>query len=47
MRLKLVADIRTNKQETAMQFNAVQSLVAELIKGKILVGHALWQDLSG
>ncbi|THH09464.1 hypothetical protein EW145_g1982 [Phellinidium pouzarii] len=32
--------------DSAMQFNAVQSLVAEYIKGKILVGHSLWQDLS-
>ncbi|KAH8120274.1 ribonuclease H-like domain-containing protein [Phellopilus nigrolimitatus] len=32
--------------ESAMHFNAVQSLIAEYIKGKILVGHSLWQDLS-
>lgn len=30
-----------------MHFSALQALVAELIKGKILVGHSLWQDLSG
>ncbi|KAI5123614.1 hypothetical protein M0805_003430 [Coniferiporia weirii] len=32
--------------DSAMHFNAVQSLIAEYIKGKILVGHSIWQDLS-
>lgn len=30
-----------------MLFSVVQSLVAETIKGKILVGHSIWNDLSG
>jgi len=32
--------------EQAMPFNVVQSLVAETIRGKILIGHAIWNDLS-
>lgn len=31
----------------AMPFDTVQQLVANLISGKILVGHSLWNDLSG
>ncbi|TFK41245.1 ribonuclease H-like domain-containing protein [Crucibulum laeve] len=27
-------------------FNAVQQYVANLLKGKVLVGHSLWNDLS-
>ncbi|OBZ78685.1 RNA exonuclease 4 [Grifola frondosa] len=32
--------------DTAMKFDDVQKQVADLIRSKILVGHALWQDLS-
>ncbi|KAL5535483.1 hypothetical protein ACEPAF_3577 [Sanghuangporus sanghuang] len=32
--------------DSAMPFNTVQSIVAEHIKGKVLVGHSLWHDLS-
>ncbi|EJD03999.1 uncharacterized protein FOMMEDRAFT_146095 [Fomitiporia mediterranea MF3/22] len=32
--------------DSAMPFNTVQSMIAERIKGKVLVGHSLWQDLS-
>jgi RNA exonuclease 4 len=28
-------------------FTQVQQHVADLIKGKVLVGHSLWNDLSG
>lgn len=28
-------------------FDRVQQHVAELIKGKVIVGHSLWHDLSG
>jgi RNA exonuclease 4 len=28
-------------------FSQVQQLVADRIKGKVLVGHSLWNDLSG
>ncbi len=31
----------------ALPFVIVQQKVAELIKGKVLVGHCLWNDLSG
>ncbi|KAF5375292.1 hypothetical protein D9758_000359 [Tetrapyrgos nigripes] len=31
----------------AVPFNAVQQMVANTIKGQILVGHSLWNDLSG
>ncbi|PAV22343.1 nucleotide-binding frt1 [Pyrrhoderma noxium] len=31
---------------SALPFNTIQSLVAQEIKGKILVGHSLWNDLS-
>ena len=31
----------------AWSFNAVQQYVANLIKGKVLIGHSLWNDLSG
>lgn len=31
----------------AWAFNAVQQYVANLIKGKVLVGHGIWNDLSG
>lgn len=30
----------------ALPFNTVQQRVAELIKGKVLIGHCLWNDLS-
>ncbi|KAJ3572515.1 hypothetical protein NP233_g3029 [Leucocoprinus birnbaumii] len=30
----------------AQPFNAVQQRVSELIKGKVLIGHCLWNDLS-
>ncbi|KAJ7581923.1 ribonuclease H-like domain-containing protein [Mycena floridula] len=30
----------------AVQFSAVQGHVAKLLKGNILVGHSLWNDLS-
>lgn len=30
-----------------MKFNEVRQRVANLIRGKILVGHSLWVDLSG
>jgi RNA exonuclease 4 len=30
-----------------MKFNDVQREVAELIKDKVIVGHSLWNDLSG
>ncbi|KII93892.1 hypothetical protein PLICRDRAFT_171594 [Plicaturopsis crispa FD-325 SS-3] len=31
---------------SAVQFNIVQQHVADLIKGKVLVGHSIWSDLS-
>ncbi|KAJ7598343.1 hypothetical protein C8J56DRAFT_770482 [Mycena floridula] len=31
----------------AIQFSVVQEHVANLLKGNILVGHSLWNDLSG
>lgn len=31
----------------AAPFNVIQQHVADNIKGKILVGHGLWNDLSG
>lgn len=31
----------------ALSFATVQQRVAQLIKGKVLVGHCLWNDLSG
>ncbi|EKM83527.1 hypothetical protein AGABI1DRAFT_96512 [Agaricus bisporus var. burnettii JB137-S8] len=30
----------------ALPFNSVQQRVSELIKGKLLIGHSLWNDLS-
>lgn len=30
-----------------MRFQDVQARVADLIKGKVVVGHSLWLDLSG
>ena len=33
--------------ESARPFSVVQSIIAEAIKGRILVGHSLWHDLSG
>ncbi|KAI0788673.1 ribonuclease H-like domain-containing protein [Abortiporus biennis] len=30
----------------AMKFSEVQSRIASLIKGKVLIGHSLWNDLS-
>lgn len=33
--------------DTAAPFNDVQQRVANLIRGKILIGHTLWHDLSG
>jgi hypothetical protein len=30
-----------------MKFDAVQRKVAEIIKDKVVVGHSLWNDLSG
>lgn len=30
-----------------MEFNDVQHQVADLIKDKVIVGHSLWNDLSG
>ncbi|TDL28522.1 hypothetical protein BD410DRAFT_781040 [Rickenella mellea] len=30
----------------AMRFSEAQARVASLIKGKVLIGHAIWQDLS-
>lgn len=32
---------------TASKFNDVQRQVAELIKDKVIIGHSLWNDLSG
>lgn len=34
-------------KDSALQFSAVQTLVSGFIRGKILVGHSLWHDLSG
>lgn len=31
----------------AVPFNTVQTHVANTIKGKVLVGHSIWNDLSG
>jgi RNA exonuclease 4 len=31
----------------AEKFDAVQRTVAEMIKDKVVVGHSLWNDLSG
>jgi hypothetical protein len=31
----------------AAKFNDVQRDVADLIKDKVIVGHCLWNDLSG
>ncbi|KAG5653583.1 hypothetical protein H0H81_012090 [Sphagnurus paluster] len=31
----------------ACTFNAVQHYVAGVIEGKILIGHSIWNDLSG
>ena len=31
----------------ALAFNTIQQHVANKIKGKIIVGHSLWNDLSG
>jgi RNA exonuclease 4 len=31
----------------ARKFDEVQCLVAEIIKDKVIVGHSLWNDLSG
>jgi hypothetical protein len=31
----------------AVPFNIVQQHVANIIKGNVLVGHSLWNDLSG
>jgi len=31
----------------AVPFNIVQQHVATIIKGNVLVGHSLWNDLSG
>lgn len=36
-----------NYSGTAPAFNIVQQHVADKIKGKIIVGHSLWHDLSG
>ncbi|KAK0208089.1 hypothetical protein DFS33DRAFT_411026 [Desarmillaria ectypa] len=33
--------------KNAMPFNSVQQLVASIIKGHVLVGHSIWNDLSG
>jgi hypothetical protein len=30
-----------------MKFDALQLHVAEIIKDKVVVGHSLWNDLSG
>ena len=30
-----------------MKFDAVKLRVAEIIKDKVIVGHSLWNDLSG
>ena len=30
-----------------MAFNTIQQYVANKIKGKVIVGHSLWNDLSG
>ncbi|KAG7450600.1 uncharacterized protein BT62DRAFT_927881 [Guyanagaster necrorhizus] len=32
--------------KNAMPFNSVQQLVASIIKGHVLVGHSIWNDLS-
>ncbi|TCD67092.1 hypothetical protein EIP91_000555 [Steccherinum ochraceum] len=32
---------------SAMRFQDVQARVADLMKGKVVVGHSLWLDLSG
>ncbi|KIM75408.1 hypothetical protein PILCRDRAFT_79081 [Piloderma croceum F 1598] len=32
--------------DAAIAFNALQQHVANMIKGKIIVGHSLWNDLS-
>ncbi|KAF8647923.1 hypothetical protein AX16_006455 [Volvariella volvacea WC 439] len=37
----------TGGVDVALPFNAVQQEIANQLKGKILVGHCLWNDLSG
>jgi RNA exonuclease 4 len=34
-------------QGEAQKFDVVQRHVAEMIKDKVVVGHSLWNDLSG
>ncbi|KAG1758329.1 hypothetical protein EDD22DRAFT_981468 [Suillus occidentalis] len=41
-----VSDYRTATTADTPAFTQVQQHVADLIKGKVLVGHSLWNDLS-
>ncbi|VFQ97559.1 unnamed protein product [Cuscuta campestris] len=41
-----ISGIRPQPLKKAKNFNAVQTKVAELIKGRVLVGHALHNDLK-
>lgn len=35
------------RKAAAVKFNEVQRNIADLIKDKVIVGHCLWNDLSG
>jgi len=35
------------KKADAQKFPDVQQSVADIIKDKVLIGHSLWNDLSG
>ncbi|PPQ92718.1 hypothetical protein CVT25_014025 [Psilocybe cyanescens] len=41
-----VTDYRTQQTANAMTFAAIQSYCSTFFRGKILVGHSLWNDLA-
>jgi RNA exonuclease 4 len=43
----IVGTASNSSPAEALPFNSVQQRVSELIKGKVLIGHSLWNDLSG
>lgn len=41
-----VSGVRPSDLETADEFEKVQKDVADILKGRVLVGHALWNDMK-
>jgi len=45
--LPIPPDVYSYLQADAWTFNMIQNQASNLFRGKILVGHSLWNDLAG